>query len=330
MSLRLPLKIIPRLNRLSLIAVLLTLVSVSFGQVCQSFTYSTFISSRSSPVTISNFRAGGFFAIAGGVVFQGHSTFYLENPTGKHAISAADVHLTTDSRGNVFLVANSDAYRLEIHRGLACPLGKFVERNGSIVYTVPPVTFVKRSFTDAELSRQQKQFDEEGVTLVKDRETGQIMGLAKEFFKTPFENLIMMADFANKVSLPPNLSSTLIANVNSGSSVGESRSRGTYINSDSQTIYQVYLMSTSHRVETAGVPLRFTWNYAAGGARVIRIEALSQSWPSGMKLTNFNVSETKPTQYDIISLFQNAGIFRQLQQTDPSAFDGFVNSACKQ
>lgn len=307
--------------------VLLTTIT-GVAQVRRSYTYSTFVSSHPSSVTISNFSAGGFFAIAGGVVFQGSSTFYLESSIGRQVVPAANISLSAVPDGNVYLNVGSDAYRLEIHRGLACPLGKFIERNGTIVYTLPPATFLPQSFSKAELSRELQQFESEGVALVKDENTGRIMGLAKEFVRTPFLDLIEESDFGKVVPLPPNLRRTLMMNVNTGVNAGDSESEGTYINSDSQVTYQVFLVAASRRVETAGVPLRFTWDYASVGAKVIDVEALSQSWPAGTTLSDFNSRRARPTQYDIVSMFQNAAIFRQLKNSNPSAFYGFVASVC--
>jgi hypothetical protein len=324
----LDLKVTSRSVRIALLGTLLvSAIATGAAQVRQSFTYSTFVNSHAAPATIRAFRSGGFFAIAGGVVFQGSSSFYLESVSGKQKVSAENVSLTSSANGNVYLNVASEAYRLEIHRGLACPLGRFVEREATIAYTVPPATFLKHHYTDAELRRQQSQFDQEGVVLVE-VQSGELMGFAKEFVKTPFLQLLYKADFADVVSLPPAIRTSLMMNVNQGVSAGQAQGHGTYINSDSQTVYQAHLMQTTRRVETEGVPLRFYWSFASGGARVTDVVALSQSWPAGTKLTNFNVKGAKPSEYDIISLFQNAGIFRELRRANSASFDHFVESAC--
>src|SRR5262249_2917530 len=103
-----------------------------------------------------------------------------------------------------------------------------------------------------------------------------------------------------------------------------------YLNTDQQVTYQVYLVAGERRVDIAGVPFRYFWNYAADRSALIsNVEALSQTWPPDQTLTNFFDRNSEPTQYDVVSLFQTAGVFRELRNANPQAFGHFVSAACQ-
>jgi hypothetical protein len=84
-----------------------------------------------------NFGRDGEFEIAGGVVFQGQAQFYLEDGNTGKSISASSLTLNAEADGTVSLKYKGKSYKLEIHKGLACPLGKFIIRHGEIAYTIP-------------------------------------------------------------------------------------------------------------------------------------------------------------------------------------------------
>jgi hypothetical protein len=189
-----------------------------------------------------------------------------------------------------------------------CPLGKFVQRGGEIAFTIPhdpdPVAAQRAGLVD--------------------------QTIAREFAGTRFAGLLREADFAEVEDLPAQLESSLLASVNKAIGAGTDwADDGSYVNTDAQVTYQVYLVGNTRRTEIAGVPLRYYWSYARTGAAIIdEIQALSQSWAGRQALTDFARPNAEPTQYDIVALFQTAGVFKQMRRTNAASFDSFVRNAC--
>jgi hypothetical protein len=286
------------------------------GQVRRTTAYSTFISPTPTRVVTGTFSSGGIFAIAGGVVLHGKAQFLLETATSKQTVAGETVGLAAGNEGAVYLTQGGDKYRLGVHKGLACPLGRFVLRDGEIAFTVPADN------SAASLRRLAAR------GLVRATDGGWI---AKEFANTDFEGLMADADFADTVTLPNTLSAQLMTGVNTSVSA-TARSeveRGSYINSDAQVTYRVFLLAGKGRAEVAGVPLRYYWSYAADRSAIVnRIEVLEQEWPDRPRLTDFASLDAETTQYDVASLFQSAGIFRQVRTQAPADFRAFVTAAC--
>jgi hypothetical protein len=313
--------LIRRLRTLVVHAVILSLVVSSAGsplvaQVRRAASYSTFINPAPTPVVRGTFVRGGLFAIAGGVVLHGKAQFLIESATAKQTVAGATVRLAYENPGAVYLTQGGNRYSLDMHRGLACPLGRFVQRGGEIAYTIP----------EDESPAGSARLTKRGLV-----ETGPGEWIAKEFANGMFASLMEAADFADVDPLPETLAANLVTSVNTYVSPAERTEveGGSYINSDAQVTYRVFLMEGKNRVEISGVPLRYYWRQAADGSAIVRrIAALSQDWPANTRLTTFSRASAEPTQYDIVSFYQTAAVFRQLNAAAPGDFKLFVTSAC--
>lgn len=310
-----------RLRTLVIHVVTVSLV-VSFAgsplvaQVRRAASYSTFINPAPTPVVRGTFARGGLFAIAGGVVLHGKAQFLIESATKKQTVAGATVRLLYENPGAVYLTQGSNRYSLEMHRGLACPLGRFVQRGGEIAYTIPEDESLEAA---ARLTKQ-------GLV-----EIGPDEWIAKEFAKTVFASLMEAADFADVDPLPETIAAQLVTTVNASVSPAARTEveGGSYINSDAQVTYRVFLMEGKNRAEISGVPLRYFWRQASDGSAIIKdVAVLSQDWPRNARLTNFLRGSEEPTQYDVVSFYQTAAVFRQLNAAAPSDFKSFVTSAC--
>ena len=266
------------------------------------------------------FDQNGFYRVAGGVLPAGHAVFLLEAAGGPKPVPVTDVQPVMLPDGNVALAYRGFAYRLGMPQGLACPLGRFVERDGLIAYTKP-------RYMDADARRTMLQ-----AGLVHHQ-------VAREFDNTPFVRLLKAADFGDTEALPLHTAQYLMDSINRahslmGSIIDASENLddlvGSYLNSDMQVDYRVYLMPKDGRIEVGGVPLRYYWKAEPNGrAGVFSIEMYAQDWPVGAHLTNLVDRSAQPTQYDIINFFQVAGGFRQLHASEPLVFAAFARDACK-
>jgi hypothetical protein len=103
------------------------------------------------------------------------------------------------------------------------------------------------------------------------------------------------------------------------------------VNTDAQITYAIYLVDEQPgrgRVEISGVPLKYRWVQRRDGSFAVhKVEAFSQEWSGSPALTVFQ-RNAQATQYDVISLYQAAALFRAMQQANASAFSAFVDSAC--
>jgi hypothetical protein len=283
--------------------------------------YNTFINTNTSAQFAANaFGRGGFFFLAGGVVLHGQAQFYLDDGQGKRNVPAADVTFSIPKSQSVYLHYRDDKFRLQAHKRIACQLGRFVARDGLIAYTIPPDT--PDNLTEVQSTR----LKEAGLVEI---ETGFI---ANEFYKTPLARLVRIADFGDTAELPDELKHSLINGINEA--LGSNRHLdedvdGSYLNTDHQVTYQVYLVTKSHRVEVGGVPLRYYWDWATDGSGIVSdVRAMSTDWPDGSKLSDLSDSANRLSQYDVVALYQTAGVLRQLSVSNPEQFKSVLATAC--
>ncbi len=263
------------------------------------------------------FSRGGYHSIGGGVSLQGQAQFFLERGSQHISIPASDIRLSSDTQNRLFLEYAGERFELEAHRGIACPLGTFVSRDGVIAYTIPPDTIAANERDARErMSR---------AGLVNNE-------IAREFHRTVFASLVEEADFADVVPLPDDVQKRIIQSINS--TLGTTRtpyaqSIGSYINTDNQVTYRVFLRAGARSVDVAGVPLRYSWTYAADGSALVHsVTIFSQDWDPGARLADLSAPMPQLSQYDFVNLYQVAGVFRQMHMTNPNAFQQFVATAC--
>jgi hypothetical protein len=157
-----------------------------------------------------------------------------------------------------------------------------------------------------------------------------------------------VTDFSDADPLPRQTESELIEEINR--SVGDfpfsavandnenedgepsRRPDGSYLNSDIQVVYQVYLMYPEKRADISGVPLRYIWEWTPAKSSYIRsIKAMSQEF-DGQSAVHVPDPRSDPeggySQYDAVVLYQTAGVFRQMRSSDPASFARFVTKAC--
>ncbi len=265
------------------------------------------------------FESGGMFMIAGGVLPAGHAVFLIEDGGTQRPVQAANVELTAMPDGGTALRTADATYRVDMPAGLACPLGEFTARDGMIAYTVP-------------------KYLDPGSRMALRRNGLVRHRIAQEFDNTPFETLLHAADFAQTEKLPGDMSQQIIAGINNANGINGmvltvsddlNTMVGSYINSGMQVTYHVYLEPRTGRVEIGGVPLRYYWKLDnTGAAGVFLVEIYAQNWGPDAHLTNLAVPNAQPTQYDVVNFYQVAALFHQLHETNPAAFDGFVQKTC--
>jgi hypothetical protein len=265
------------------------------------------------------FERSGLFMIAGGVLPVGHAAFFLERGGATVPVDAASLHLVADPGGDVALRGAGATYLVGMPHGLACPLGRFVARDGLIAYTVP-------KYIDPESRSEMLR-----AGLLHHH-------IAREFDGTAFAALLKAADFGATVPLPPGVAERITDGINApngirGLVIAASEDMngliGSYINSGMQVTYHVYLMAGSGRVEIGGVPLRYFWKMEPGGAAgVFSVEMYAQNWPAGTALSDVTAPGARPTQYDVVNFYQVAGLFWQMHDTDKDGFARFVDQAC--
>ena len=253
--------------------------------------------------------------IGGGVFLEGQAEFYVERAGASSRVPAKSLTLRAGADGATFIDYAGAAYRVEIHLGLACPLGQFIARDGSLLYSLPPTDgpHVDRELTNA------------GLVQISSGEW-----LAKEFKGTIFEALAEKADFARTEPLPRTLNAAAIDSVNRhvGNARGVRAVRiGSYLNSDRQIVYKAYLVEETKSVDVAGVPLRYYWDFTPSGKPLVsEVEALSQRWGAA---TMSNLTLKPPSQYDVVVLYQTGALLRQISKDQPTSFKNFVAKACR-
>jgi hypothetical protein len=290
------------------------------AQVRRATAVNDTISGDTRRVEAALFGRDGYFLVAGGVTLHGNARFLLEQDGKTSAVPASAVTPIAEPGGAVALQAGTTRYQLAMPAGLACPLGRFVERDGLIAYTI--VKYMNEASPHALLRA--------GVVHRR---------LAREFDSTPFEKLLRAADFAATEALPGGTGASIAADLNAQNGVGAlvlqasyvtDEKAGSYVNSDAQVTYDTFLMPHGSRVEVAGVPLRYYWLLDnAGLPNVFSVEALAQNWPADARLTDWRAAGAVPTQYDIVNFYQVAAVLRELHLAGPAAFGEFVDNICK-
>jgi hypothetical protein len=278
------------------------------------------ISRDTSQIDQALFGPDGYFLLAGGVVLRGSARFLVEQDGRDRPVGDTAVVPVAAPGGGMALHVAGSTYRVGMPPGLACPLGRFVRRDGLIAYTV-------LRYMNDESPRALQQ-----AGLVRHR-------LAREFDGTGFETLLRAADFGATEPLPAGEGQAIASAINESNGIGafvltaaaeDDRMIGSYINTDVQVTYRVYLMAGAQRAEIAGVPLRYYWAMDRSGTPgVFSVEALAQDWPPGATLTDWRVPGARATQYDVVNFFQVAGVMRQLNVASPEAFGRFVAAACE-
>jgi hypothetical protein len=286
------------------------------GQVRGEPEIAATISPDSSQFGSNLFARDGDFLIAGGVVLHGNAIFMLEENGRRVRVAAGEVMPIAEPGGRMALGYQRAVYQMGMPAGLACPLGRFVARQGTIAYTIV-------HYMDDESPRSLMR-----AGLVRHR-------LAREFAGTRFEPLLRAADLATTEKLPDDMGASIAASINAKNGIGallintsfaDDQGVGSFLNSDFQVTYRTYLMAGENRVEVAGVPLRYFWQLEHGGAAgVFSVESLAQNWQERAQLSQ---AAAAPAQYDVVNFYQVAGVFRKLQETSPAAFGQFVEQAC--
>ncbi len=273
------------------------------------------ISTPSVGLAQALFGENGYFRIAGGVVLGGKSAFYLENDGSDTRLPAGAVRPVGVPGGGFALRYGGHVYALRTQAGLACPLGRFLDRGGIVAYTVP-------RFLD---ERAREDMIRAGIAQHR---------LAHEFIGTGFDDLLRAADFATTTPLPDEVAGRLIDAMNDSTGLSGYALRASYqlagmvgsvLNTDSTTTYRTYLLPNTDQVVISGVPLRYFWSYDNGAAGIFAVTAFAQDWPAGTTLSD---ARKQPTQYDVVNFYQVAGVMRQLHQTDPKAFAAAVATSC--
>jgi hypothetical protein len=265
-----------------------------------------------APGTGGLLGSGGPFSWAGGVILRGHAAFYEQSGERATRLSITDLALSSSPDGEVFITRGSEQYQLEVHPGLACPLARFVRRDGLVAYTQP----IQVDQTVRDKIRQAGL-----VSLI-----GSEAFIAREFRGTAFERLISSADFFDEESLPAALARRAKQTANQALGSGRSIAIQTnwYFNTDMQVTYRTNLVVGTGRADIVGVPLRYYWSFAQDRSGVVdSVKIMAQTWPDGASL-----STASPTQYDWAAFYQAAGVFRQFSLTNRPAFDRFVIAAC--
>ena len=317
-----------RTAALAVLHIFLLLSSAAAGHLRMNVTQSKFFNPVFTERIGSTFsmESGPTFRIGGGVFLDGSAEFFLETAEGTTPILADEVTLRF-SESSVFLDTNSGAFPLEMHEGLACPLSRMILRGGKIAYSLPP----------EKDSSAREALQAEGMVAVQGNLTGE--AVAAEFADMPFYALVEGADYASTEPLSEDIRTQAIEAVSAaaGLNVQTGLSYFTYLNSDQQVTYQVFLVqSDPARVDIAGVPLRYYWTYDPERPSAPVITDIEIWSIAGLTETE---SLTRPMdvlvvggfrQYDYIVLYQVAGLFRTLANTQPEAFRRFSEAACNE
>ncbi len=273
----------------------------------------------------------GDHVIGGGVFLEGASDFVLEG--------AADVQLDASNlslsylAGAVSLVYNRASYAYEMHPQLVCPLGRFIRREGRLVFSIP---------SDRSEPGQEKL---RSLGLEPYGSSG--LWVAKEFKRNAVVALLLGMDFANVESLPSTMETDLLKSLNSsigGKLDGLANDWDSYFNTDSMSRITTFLMENSNTAETSGIPLRFYWRAVGDQTTVTEVEVYSQrlgddkisdlsalDLPRVNRMRNDQLRSLVSTfnQIDFISAYQSAAVFRSIHRNNTDNFSDFVGAACR-
>jgi len=318
--------LIKSLGRIAVaLAIAASAVTQSYAEVRPwAADYSSIINQNAPTQRVArHFRRVGAYRITRGVLFDSSAVFFLERGSGRIPVAASALALDMDAAGRVFLTHAGTRFQMEVHAGLSCPLGRFVQRNGTLAYSITAP------------ARFSQELGTHGLVPGTEREGFGREWIPREFSGSPFLDLLYEADLAREVvDLPENVSTSLLVNVNRA--VGRlPRSvetfdvvDGSYMNTDSLIPYRVFLVAGANRVDVSGVPLRYHWREGRDGSLiVIGVQAFSQDFKE-RGISNLASRGASPTHYDVVVLYQTAAVFRALRRTDPARFTQFVTRAC--
>lgn len=300
---------------------------------------------RPARSVMRHFRPGGRFALVRGVLLEGEARFVLEPGQGEVPLEPSAVTLDVGDSGEVALVHEGVRFGFDTHARLACPLARFTERKGEILYTLAP---------------RDRIGELKGTGLVRGRDLGEVAHLllspveyllysaasgeeraqiirslplaewyASEFSGTWFPPLLALMDLTRATKeVPKNVAEELI-----GRPLAEPFRDFTdlsYLNSDAGMVYKVFLSSRSRSVDVSGVPARYQWlSRRDGTPHITAVHIYRDDFSPAARLTDFGKPGAKPTHYDVVVFFQTAGVFRQMHLQDPKAFAAFRAKACR-
>ena len=85
--------------------------------------------------------------VGGGVFVDGAFSFFLLDGDKAEAVSISDLSLQRVEDGGIALEYDDIPYGIDFHLGVECAMAKFIERDGHLLFSLPPVVH------DEELSR---------------------------------------------------------------------------------------------------------------------------------------------------------------------------------
>lgn len=282
------------------------------------------------------------------MVLDGGAKFVLEDSGREVRLTPRLLKLDMGPDGDVALVYQGSRFKLDMHKGVACPLATFIGRGGEILYTlVPPARtsglggtglvpgrdvrnvahlFLARPVTDF---RALDATEQERLI----REISWEEWLAQEFAGGPFMQLLAHTDMTREVEpLPVELA--LAYYLEQARSVPENSNDsgdadGSYVNTDADVTYKVFLVNASKTVDVTGVPLRFRWMANGDTPEITAVYTLKDEFPPGSSLTDFQKTKAEPSHYDVVVFYQTAGIFQEMRRQSPTNFATFRAKACR-
>jgi hypothetical protein len=257
------------------------------------------------PSAAGGWFGGGSFAFSGGVSPNAKGVIFFDQ-SGR-TISTGDltiIYARNSGKDYVAIRTGSQAFDLPMPHGMACPLARFVARNGSIAFTIPEIT--DDSF-----------FSKNG--LVKYKNSNALV--AREFSNTRFADFLKDLDLDTTITVPlqSNLRNGIMNEINSANGTSAAYAPRSYVNADFHVTYSAYLDTKNGRniVDIAGLPLRYYWAIASNGKAAI----------TNVRIFSFPTTEDGLV-YDAILFFQNAAVFKQINQEAKARFASFTSAAC--
>lgn len=253
---------------------------------------------------------GGMFAYAGGVMFRGDVTFHGEDDK---PIDGASVSLSAQPRtGKSSLNRAGSVYQLPVEPRLACALGKFVQNDRVLAYTVPmvaddPAFFAREGLVEKEgdyVAGELAAYTAELYAADLDVETEEITDAVTHKLVLDSMNDLVRRSGQTLRGLAP---------------LGAEGS-GTYVNADFNVTYKAYLSKQGARkfVDFAGLPLQYFWSLTKDGRTPTFYNVEVFKFPS----------EQDASQLTSISMFHNAALFRWMKSNKPAQFERYVTDIC--
>jgi hypothetical protein len=260
-----------------------------------------------SPAAVAWF--GGTFIYSGGVSPGSRGVrFFIDNNNQMVQIDSLNIVFQNNPGSPVQISLNNDRYELPIPLGMVCPLAQFVNRNGSIIFTIP--------------SKEDPSFFNAN-RLVQYEDTNAYV--AAEFSGTRFAKFFEDLDLADiTVKMPNNMRLALMREINNANAIPSSTKIDpsdweSYVNADFHVTYSAYLQNFQNRkrVDIAGLPLRYYWSPQRSGKALI----------NDVEVFDFPTTETG-LLYDAVIFFQNTAVFRQFRKDRADNFRAFSEAAC--